>query len=48
VAFSFLSVVANRVGLGGQFGTAGVAWGDFERFASPDCWKKLGAGESKP
>ena len=32
LAFSFLSAVADRFGLWGPFGVAGVAWGDFERF----------------
>jgi hypothetical protein len=34
LAISFLSAVAVRFGLWGQFGTAGVAWGDFERFTA--------------
>src|SRR5262249_51565044 len=34
LAFSFLSAVADRFGLWGQFGVAGVAWGDFERFTA--------------
>ena len=34
LAFSFLSAVADRFGLWSQFGTAGVAWGDFERFTA--------------
>jgi hypothetical protein len=34
LAFSFLSAVADRFGLWGQFGVAGVAWGDFERFTT--------------
>jgi len=34
LAISFLSAVADRFGLWGQFGTAGVAWGDFERFTA--------------
>ena len=34
LAFSFLSAVADRFGLWGQFGIAGVAWGDFERFTA--------------
>src|SRR5689334_17930898 len=33
LAFSFLSAVADRFGLWGQFGS-GVAWGDFERFTA--------------
>src|SRR5262245_28367573 len=33
LAFSFLSAVADRFGLWGQFGS-GVAWGDFERFTT--------------
>ncbi len=32
LAFSFLSAVADRLGMWGQFGVAGVAWGGFERF----------------
>jgi hypothetical protein len=36
LAFSFLSAVADRFGLWGPFGTAGVAWGDFERLTAPD------------
>jgi hypothetical protein len=32
LAFSFLSAVADRFGMWGQFGVTGVAWGDFERF----------------
>ena len=31
---SFLSAVADRLGLWGQFGTAGVAWRDFKRFTA--------------
>src|SRR5262249_1959268 len=34
LAFSFLSAVADRFGLWGQIGVAGVAWGDFERFTA--------------
>jgi hypothetical protein len=34
LACSFLSAVADRFGLWGEFGTAGVAWGDFERFTA--------------
>jgi len=34
LAFSFLSAVADRFGLWGQFGDHGVAWGDFERFTA--------------
>jgi hypothetical protein len=34
LAFSFLSAVADRFGLWGQYGVAGVAWGDFERFTA--------------
>src|SRR3954447_8862940 len=34
LAFSFLSAVADRFGLWGPFGVAGVAWGDFERFTA--------------
>jgi hypothetical protein len=34
LAFSFLSAVADRFGLWGPFGAAGVAWGDFERFTA--------------
>jgi hypothetical protein len=34
LAFSFLSAVADRFGLWGQFGVDGVAWGDFERFTA--------------
>ena len=34
LAFSFLSAVADRLGLWGQFGVAGVSWGDFERFTA--------------
>jgi hypothetical protein len=34
LAFSFLSGVADRFGLWGRFGVAGVAWGDFERFTA--------------
>jgi hypothetical protein len=34
LAFSFLSAVADRFGLWGQFGAAGVAWGDFEHFTA--------------
>jgi hypothetical protein len=34
LAFSFLSAVADRFGLWGQFGAAGVAWGDFDRFTA--------------
>src|SRR5215468_12776798 len=34
LAFSFLSAVADRFGLWGQFGVAGVGWGDFERFSA--------------
>jgi hypothetical protein len=34
LAFSFLSAVADRFGLWGRFGVAGVAWGDFERFSA--------------
>jgi hypothetical protein len=29
LAFSFLSAVADRFGLWGQFGVDGVSWGDF-------------------
>jgi hypothetical protein len=34
LAFSFLSAVADRFGLWGQFGAARVAWGDFEHFTA--------------
>src|SRR5262249_17887139 len=34
LAFSFLSAVADRFGMWGQFGAGGVAWGDFERFTA--------------
>ena len=34
LAFSFLSAVADRSGLWGPFGVAGVSWGDFERFTA--------------
>jgi uncharacterized membrane protein YphA (DoxX/SURF4 family) len=34
LATAFLSAVADRFGLWGPFGTANVAWGDFERFAA--------------
>ena len=34
LAFSFLSAVADRFGLWGPFGVAGVGWGDFERFTA--------------
>jgi hypothetical protein len=34
LAFCFLSAVADRFGLWGPFGVAGVAWGDFERFTA--------------
>jgi hypothetical protein len=34
LAFAFLSAVADRFGLWGRFGVAGVAWGDFERFTA--------------
>jgi hypothetical protein len=34
LALSFLSAVADRFGLWGQFGVDGVAWGDFERFTA--------------
>jgi uncharacterized membrane protein YphA (DoxX/SURF4 family) len=34
LAFSFLSAVADRFGLWGSFGVAGVGWGDFERFTA--------------
>jgi hypothetical protein len=34
LAFGFLSAVADRFGMWGQFGVAGVAWGDFERFTA--------------
>src|SRR5215475_3408105 len=34
LAFSFLSAVADRFGLWGPFGLAGVSWGDFERFTA--------------
>lgn len=34
LALSFLSAVADRFGLWGRFGVAGVAWGDFERFTA--------------
>src|SRR5262249_28351268 len=34
LAFVFLSAVADRFGLWGQFGVGGVAWGDFERFTA--------------
>jgi hypothetical protein len=34
LAFSFLSAVADRFGLWGRFGIAGVAWGGFERFTA--------------
>ena len=33
LAVSFLSAVADRFGLWGQFGS-GAAWGDFERFTA--------------
>jgi len=33
LAFSFLSAVADRFGLWGQYGS-GAAWGDFERFTA--------------
>lgn len=33
LAFAFLSAVADRFGLWGEFGS-GVAWGDFERFTA--------------
>src|SRR5690242_12205308 len=33
LAISFLSAVADRFGLWGQFGS-GAAWGDFERFTA--------------
>jgi putative oxidoreductase len=32
LAFAFLDAVADRLGLLGPFGTAGVAWGDFRHF----------------
>jgi hypothetical protein len=34
LAFSFLSAVADRFGLWGQFGVGGVSWGDFERYTA--------------
>lgn len=34
LAFAFLSAVADRFGLWGPFGAAGVSWGDFERFTA--------------
>jgi hypothetical protein len=34
LAFSFLSAVADRFGLWGQFGVDGVSWGNFERFTA--------------
>ena len=34
LAFSFVSAVADRFGLWGQSGVAGVAWGDFEQFTA--------------
>lgn len=34
LAFSFLSAVADRFGMWGQFGNAGVSWGGFERFTA--------------
>ena len=34
LAFAFLSAVGDRFGLWGQFGVAGVAWGDFGRFTA--------------
>ena len=34
LAFSFLSAVADRFGLWGQFGAARVAWGDFGHFTA--------------
>src|SRR5258707_15233530 len=34
LAFSFLSAVADRFGLWGPFGVAGVGCGDFERFTA--------------
>ena len=34
LAFSFLSAVADRFGLWGPFGIAGVSWGNFERFTA--------------
>jgi hypothetical protein len=34
LACSFLSAVADRFGLWGPFGAAGVAWGDFDRFTA--------------
>jgi hypothetical protein len=34
LAVSFLSAVADRFGLWGQFGVSGVAWGDFEHFTT--------------
>jgi hypothetical protein len=34
LAFCFLSAVADRFGMWGPFGVAGVAWGDFERFTA--------------
>jgi len=34
LAVGFLSAVADRFGLWGQFGVGGVAWGDFERFTA--------------
>ena len=34
LAVGFLSAVADRFGLWGQFGVGGVAWGDFERFSA--------------
>ena len=32
LGFSFLSAVADRIGLWGPFGTSHVAWGNFSRF----------------
>src|SRR5581483_7279984 len=34
LAFSFLSAIADRFGLCGQFSVGGVAWGDFGRFTA--------------
>jgi len=34
LALAFLSAVADRIGLWGAHGTAGVVWGDFESFVA--------------